>query len=110
MFDMLATRHFLEALLSEKAVELAENLRMGGEKKMKFLEEAERIASMANFIYVRQKGPYGNGTPLMNVRSIVGDEPFIYTWSDDFIKAAPRSRFQQMIDVYEKYNCSILAI
>jgi UTP--glucose-1-phosphate uridylyltransferase len=45
----------------------------------------------------------------MNVRSIIGDEPFIYTWSDDFIKAAPRSRFQQMIDVYEKYNCSILA-
>ena len=99
----------IEDNFDRPSMELAENLRMGGEKKMKFLEEAERIASMANFIYVRQKGPYGNGTPLMNVRSIVGDEPFIYTWSDDFIKAAPRSRFQQMIDVYEKYNCSILA-
>jgi len=99
----------IEDHFDRPSMELAENVRMGGEKKMKFLEEAERIASMANFIYVRQKGPYGNGTPLMNVRSIIGDEPFIYTWSDDFIKAAPRSRFQQMIDVYEKYNCSILA-
>lgn len=99
----------IEDHFDRPSMELVENLRMGGEKKMKFLEEAERIASMANFIYVRQKGPYGNGTPLLNVKSIVGDEPFIYTWSDDFIKAEPRSRFQQLIDIYEKYNCSVLA-
>ncbi len=99
----------IEDHFDRPSMELVENLRMGGEKKMKFLEEAERIASMANFIYVRQKGPYGNGTPLMNVKSIVGNEPFIYTWSDDFIKAEPKSRFQQMIEVYEKYNCSVLA-
>lgn len=99
----------IEDHFDRPSMELVENLRMGGEKKIKFLEEAERIAGMANFIYVRQKGPYGNGTPLMNVRSIVGDEPFIYTWSDDFIKAEPQSRFQQMIDVYDKYNCSVLA-
>ncbi len=99
----------IEDHFDRPSMELVENLRMGGEKKIKFLEEAEKIASMANFIYVRQKGPYGNGTPLMNVRSIIGDEPFIYTWSDDFIKAEPKSRFQQMIEVYEKYNCSVLA-
>ncbi len=99
----------IEDHFDRPSMELVENLRMGGEKKMKFLEEAERIASMANFIYVRQKGPYGNGTPLLNVKSIVGDEPFIYTWSDDFIKAEPKSRFQQLIDIYEKYECSVLA-
>lgn len=99
----------IEDHFDRPSMELAENLRMGGEKKMKYLDEAERIASMANFIYVRQKGPYGNGTPLLNVKSIIGDEPFIYTWSDDFIKASPKSRFQQMIDVYEKYGCSVLA-
>lgn len=99
----------IEDHFDRPSMELVENLRMGGEKKMQFLEEAERIADLANFVYVRQKGPYGNGTPLMNVRSIVGDEPFIYTWSDDFIKAEPQSRFQQMIEVYEKYECSVLA-
>ncbi len=99
----------IEDHFDRPSMELVENLRMGGEKKMKFLEEAERIASMANFIYVRQKGPYGNGTPLLNVKSIVGDEPFIYTWSDDFIKAEPKSRFQQMIEVYERYGSSVLA-
>jgi UTP--glucose-1-phosphate uridylyltransferase len=89
-------------------LDLVENLRMGGEKKKPMLEEVEKIANMANFIYVRQKGPYGNGTPLLNVRDIIGDEPFIYTWSDDFIVAKP-SRFKQLIAAYEKYGYSCLS-
>lgn len=87
--------------------DLIENLVKGGEKKRPLLEQVENISKMANFIYVRQKGPYGNGTPLINVQHLIGNEPFIYTWSDDFIVARP-SRFRQMIDIYEKYNCSIL--
>lgn len=87
--------------------DLIENLRNGGEKKTHLLEQVERISKMANFIYVRQKGPYGNGTPLYNARPLIGDEPFIYAFSDDFIIAEP-SRFKQMIEVYEKYNCSVL--
>ena len=88
-------------------LDLLENLRQGGEKKRPLLEEIESISSMANFVFVRQKGPYGNGTPLMNVRHLIGDEPFIYIWSDDFIVASP-SRVKQMIAIYEKYNCSVL--
>jgi len=89
-------------------LDLIENLKMGGEKKKPLLDAVEKISEMANFIYVRQKGPYGNGTPLVNVRDIVGDEPFIYTWSDDFIVAEP-SRFKQLLSTYEKYGCSVLA-
>lgn len=88
-------------------LDLIENLKMGGDKKKLLLEEVEKIADMANFIYVRQKGPYGNGTPLLNVKHLIGDEPFIYAWSDDFIVSKP-SRFRQLIDVYEKYGGSVL--
>ena len=88
-------------------LDLIENLRMGGEKKKSLLESVERISEMANFVYVRQKGPYGNGTPLLNVRHLIGDEPFIYTWSDDFIVAKP-SRFKQLVSAYEKYGVSCL--
>lgn len=90
-------------------LDLIENLRMGGEKKRPLLEEIEKISSIANFIYVRQKGPYGNGTPLMNVRHIVGNEPFIYAFSDDFIAAEPKTRFQQMVELYDEFGCSILS-
>ncbi len=89
-------------------LDLIENLKMGGEKKRPLLEEVEKISNMANFVYVRQKGPYGNGTPLLNVKHLIGNEPFIYTWSDDFIRSEP-NRFKQLISVYEKYGTSCLA-
>lgn len=89
--------------------DLVANLKMGGPKKEPLLKMVREVSHMANFVYVRQKGPYGNGTPLMNVAHLIGDdEPFIYTWSDDFIDASP-SRFQQLIDIYKKYNGSVLA-
>ena len=97
----------IEDHFDRPSLELIENLRNGGESKLKFIEDVERIATLANFVYIRQKGPYGNGAPLLNVEAIIGDEPFIYTWSDDFIKASP-SRFQQLIDVYQEYGCSVL--
>ncbi len=98
----------IEDHFDNPSLELIENLKLGGEKKRPLLEEIEKIANLANFYYVRQKGPYGNGTPLLNVSEIVGNEPFIYTWSDDFIESEP-SEFKQLVATYEKYNCSVLA-
>lgn len=88
--------------------DLIANLKMGGPKKEPLLKMVQDVSKMANFVYVRQKGPYGNGTPLLNVEHLVGDEPFIFTWSDDFIDADPL-RFQQLIDVYKKYQAPVLA-
>jgi len=91
-------------------LDLIKNLEMGGEKKTHLLDDITRISSMANFVYVRQKGPYGNGTPLLNVRHLIGEEEsFIYAFSDDFIVARPKSRFRQMIELYEEFGCSILS-
>mgnify|MGYP000545471757 CR=1 FL=1 len=98
----------IEDHFDSPSVELIENLKMGGEKKRPMLEAVKKISEMANFVYVRQKGPYGNGTPLVNVRHLIGDEPFLYGWSDDFIVAKP-SRFRQLISAYEKYGYSCLA-
>jgi UTP--glucose-1-phosphate uridylyltransferase len=88
---------------------LVENLRAGGDKKSHLLEEIEAISQLANFSYVRQKGPYGNATPLLNVKNLIGNEPFIYTWADDFIQAK-KPEFQQLLEVADKYpNAPILA-
>jgi len=86
--------------------ELSANLISGGKEKQ--LEDLHRIADMANFVYVRQKEPLGNAAPLVYAGHLIKDEPFIYTWGDDFIDASP-SRFQQMIDAYEKTGGSIVS-
>jgi len=80
------------------------------EKAGKFeqLEEIRRIAQMANFIYIRQKGPYGNGTPIMNAEEVIGNEPFAVLWGDEFIYAEP-PRLKQMIDVYDKYGEPVIS-
>ena len=88
---------------------LVENLRSGGASKAHLLEQVEAISQLANFTYVRQKGPYGNATPLLNVANLIGDEPFIYTWADDFIQA-PTSEFRQLLTLAEEHpDAPILA-
>lgn len=98
----------IEDHFDSPSADLIANLNLGGPKKAPLLKMVEDISKLANFVYVRQKGPYGNGTPLLNVEHLIGNDPFIYTWSDDFIDATP-PRFQQLIDVYNKYNASVLA-
>ncbi|MDD3284175.1 MAG: UTP--glucose-1-phosphate uridylyltransferase [Patescibacteria group bacterium] len=70
-------------------------------KKFEKLAEMKKISDMANFIYIRQKGPYGNGTPALCAKSILGNEPFIYAFGDDLVKSKiPFTK--QLINSYEK--------
>ena len=64
---------------------------------------------MANFIYVRQKGPYGNGTPVLSAASLVDDEPFVFVWGDDLVKSKV-SFTKQMIDDYEKNGKPMIGV
>lgn len=88
--------------------DLVNNLRAGGEKKKHYLDEVEHIANMANFIYLRQKGPYGNATPVAAASHLIGNEPFIYTFADDFFVAKP-GRTKQLIETYAKHGGQVLA-
>ncbi|MBU0647018.1 UTP--glucose-1-phosphate uridylyltransferase [Patescibacteria group bacterium] len=76
-------------------------------KKEQLAEEVKKIADLANFIYVRQKGPYGNGTPVLSVASLVKNEPFIFAFGDDLIKSKV-SFSKQMIEDYEKHGNLII--
>ncbi len=96
----------IEDHFDNPSAELVNILKNNG--KTSQLEELLKISNLANFFYVRQKGPYGNGTPLLNVKDIIGDEPFIYTWGDDMIFSHP-NEFKQLIGVYKKYGCSVLS-
>lgn len=88
--------------------DLVRNLKSGGEKKEPLLKEIREIAHMANFVYVRARAPYGTAAPIMDVAHLLGDEPFIYTFADDFFLATP-SRFRQMVDVHEARGGSVVS-
>ena len=103
------SKRSIEDHFDRPSEDLVANLKAGGSNKKPLLDQVNAISELANFVYVRQKGAYGNGTPLLNVEHLIRDEPFIYTWSDDFIVANP-PRFQQMIDAYNEFNCPVLSV
>jgi UTP--glucose-1-phosphate uridylyltransferase len=86
--------------------ELIKNLQAGG--KTEFVEQITKLSEMANFIYIRQKGPYGNGTPILSAEPAIEDEPFAVLWGDEFIYATP-PRLSQMIEVHEKYGGIVIS-
>ena len=78
------------------------------QKKDEMADEVKKIADMANFVFIRQKGPYGNGTPVLCAKNIIGDEPFAVMWGDEFFYAPKKSQLQQLIEVYEKYGDPVI--
>ncbi len=80
--------------------------RTGKHDVLKMIKE---IGKMANFIYVRQKGPYGNAIPVLNSAHLIGDEPFAVVFGDD-IYTGKIPRIRQMIDVYDKYQDPVLGV
>lgn len=86
--------------------DLVKNLTQGG--KLELLESVQKLADMANFIYIRQKGPYGNGTPVLSAEPAIEDESFAVIWGDEFIYSEP-PRLKQMIEVHEKYGGIVIS-
>jgi UTP--glucose-1-phosphate uridylyltransferase len=71
--------------------------------------EAVRVVSeMANFIYIRQKGPYGTGTPVLNAKDLIGDEPFAVVYGDDIWQCPGKSHLTQLIETYQKYGDPVI--
>ena len=87
--------------------ELEASLRAKGKDSV--ADELARIADMANFIYVRQKGNYGNGTPILNATHLIGDEPFLVLWADDFVRGKI-SRAQQLVDAFEALQAPVISL
>ena len=91
----------------DRSFELEHSLEKSG--KHKLLKEIQHISSMANFIYVRQKGPYGNGTPILSASSLLNDEPFVFAWGDDLV-LSKTSFTKQLIDSYDQNSAPVIGV
>jgi UTP--glucose-1-phosphate uridylyltransferase len=73
-------------------------------------DELRRISDMANFAYVRQGEMGGIGHAVLEVKHLIDDdEAFILFLPDDVI-VNPVPATQQLIDTYEKYGASVVAV
>jgi UTP--glucose-1-phosphate uridylyltransferase len=92
----------------DKAYELENELELRG--KTELLQMARSVVpDDVSCIYIRQQEALGLGHAVLCARPVVGDEPFAVILADDLIRAEP-SALRQMIDVYDHYNSSVLAV
>lgn len=101
-----AAKRAIEDHFDVPNTELIKNLEMGGKDEL--VGHVTRISELANFIYIRQKGAYGNGTPVLSAEPAIEDEPFAVLWGDEFIYSHP-PRLKQMMQVYEKHGGIVIS-
>ncbi|MCW1892054.1 MAG: UTP--glucose-1-phosphate uridylyltransferase [Candidatus Uhrbacteria bacterium] len=78
--------------------------------KTELLKTIKRIGKLANFIYIRQKGPYGNAIPVLNAEPLIDkDEPFAVFFGDELVRNKI-PRLAQMIETYNTYQDPVLAV
>jgi UTP--glucose-1-phosphate uridylyltransferase len=76
--------------------------------KTDLLKIVRQISDMIHVAYVRQKEAMGLGHAVLMARELVGNEPFAVLLADDIIDANPPC-LKQMVDVFNKVQCSVLA-
>jgi UTP--glucose-1-phosphate uridylyltransferase len=87
--------------------ELEQLLDSRGKKDM--LATVRGISDMIDVSYVRQKEALGLGHAVLRAKELVGNEPFAVVLSDDVIDAEiPCMR--QLLDIYEYFGASVLAL
>ena len=86
--------------------ELEANLRASG--KIEQLNGLQKISSLANLCYVRQKEALGLGHAVFQARRLIGWEPFAVILGDDIIDSQPPA-LAQMIEVFEQYQAPVIA-
>jgi len=93
----------------DKAYELEKELEAKG--KTDLLNKVQNVLPPeVSCIYLRQAEALGLGHAVLCARQAVGDEAFAVSLADDLIKSDGDGCMAQMVQVYEKYGCSVLAV
>lgn len=83
--------------------------KLEGEGKKDLVEALRSASSLVHMVAVRQGVPRGLGHAVLTAREIIGDEPFAVLLGDDMVDADEPCT-KQMIDVYQKYGKSVVAL
>ncbi|MEA2091602.1 MAG: UTP--glucose-1-phosphate uridylyltransferase GalU [Campylobacterota bacterium] len=82
-----------------------------GTSKERYLDEIRKAISKCTFSYTRQREMKGLGHAVLTGETLIGDESFAVVLADDLCDNEDgESVLSQMIKIYEKYKCSIVAV
>ena len=83
---------------------------ISGTPKAALLEGISAIIEECTFSYTRQVEMKGLGHAIQTGQVLIGDEPFAVLLADDFCATEGDGVLQQMVQLFEEYQCTIVAI
>jgi UTP--glucose-1-phosphate uridylyltransferase len=81
-----------------------------GTSKEKMLADIRYIIDKCTFSYTRQVQMKGLGHAILTGETLIGDQPFAVILADDLCVNDNEGVLTQMVELYKKYQCSIVAI
>lgn len=81
-----------------------------GTSKEKMLADIRHIIDKCTFSYTRQVQMKGLGHAILTGETLIGDQPFAVILADDLCVNDQEGVLSQMVELYKKYQCSIVAI
>ena len=91
----------------DKSYELEHKLRESGNSEA--LAEVQRIASMADIFYIRQKEQLGLGHAILMAKKHVGNEPFAVMLGDDIV-VGEKPCIGQLVDAFDDLGSSVVGV
>jgi UTP--glucose-1-phosphate uridylyltransferase len=91
----------------DRSSELERTLELKGDEELS--RAIRRISELADICYIRQQEQLGLGHAVLIAENLIGDEPFAVLLPDNVIEAQVPV-MSQMLKVYDRYQCSVIAV
>ena len=92
----------------DKAYELESELETKGKHDL-LASVRQVLPDQASCVYLRQAEALGLGHAVLMAATVIDDEPFAVILADDVIRASP-SVLEQMVDVFNTHQCSVIGV
>ena len=81
-----------------------------GTSKEHLLHDIRALVENYTFTYTRQKEMKGLGHAVLVGQTLIGNEPFAVVLADDLCEGEDEGVLAQMVELYKKFRCSIVAV
>jgi UTP--glucose-1-phosphate uridylyltransferase len=92
----------------DKAYELENELELRGKDELLRMARSV-LPDNVSCVYLRQPEALGLGHAVLCAKTVVGNDPFAVILADDLIDATP-SALQQMVEVFDSHQASVVAV
>lgn len=83
---------------------------IAGSNKEELLADIRTVIDSCTFSYTRQVEKKGLGHAILVGETLIGEQPFAVLLADDYCVTEGDSVLAQMVKLYQRYQCSIVAI